>query len=184
MSLYPGNRKITSAAESAVDGDPFTFALTDDGVGSSWNIEFFEERSISCFELVVSAGAFYLLSTKGTVFIMIIRHMWPFRIWFFKMRNLGYLIVFFIPGSYDVNVKSRDQVDQNCTEFELDPNFGLYHNISKCCNKEMKGTEFTITRRDKGPLRLYEVQFEGKYLSQGMINWKWYYMLPRYQVKL
>ncbi|XP_048760432.2 uncharacterized protein LOC125669744 isoform X1 [Ostrea edulis] len=128
VSLYPGNRKITSAAESAVDGDPFTFAQTDDGVGSSWNIEFFEERSISCFELVVSAG------------------------------------------SYDVNVKSRDQVDQNCTEFELDPNFRLHHNISKCCNKEMKGTEFTITRRDKGPLRLYEVQFEdcpdGHYMGE------------------
>jgi hypothetical protein len=60
VSLFPTNEKATFGAEHAVDGDPYTYTQTDNGVGASWTIEFEEERSISCFTLIVRAGVCYL----------------------------------------------------------------------------------------------------------------------------
>jgi hypothetical protein len=82
------------------------------------------------------------------------------NIYSFSKQDFWYVTAIFILGSYEVNVQTKDHVNKLCTKFELDPT-SLKINTSKCCTAEIKGNEFTIRRTNKGPLRLYEVYFEG-----------------------
>ncbi|XP_062576981.1 receptor-type tyrosine-protein phosphatase T-like [Saccostrea cucullata] len=60
QSSVPGKTGYSADASLAVDGDPYTFTLTGDGVNNYWKITFDSERTFSCFTIIIRSGQYSL----------------------------------------------------------------------------------------------------------------------------
>ncbi|XP_062568321.1 uncharacterized protein LOC134230499 [Saccostrea cucullata] len=60
QSSVPGKRVNSVDASWAVDGDPYTFTVTEDGVNNYWKITFDSERTFSCFTILIKPGQYSL----------------------------------------------------------------------------------------------------------------------------